>query len=168
VTPPCGSWPSRGNTPLSQVPGLSACTGGAIAPLFSSPLTTVNCFWNGANGLRIGVSSKFVPSATGVHCSMIAPCGRYMNPRCGFGLAAVWASAVQAGIIASNKGRPTVTPAPRRNVRRERCFFVMNMTVYLSTTEDTVDTEEQSCKIEHPRPQCPPWWLVDTSAPRLA
>src|SRR6185503_19024935 len=57
---------------------------------------------------------------------MIAPWGRYMNPMCGFGLAAVWARAVQAGIIASRSGRPTVTPAPRRNVRRERCFFVMN------------------------------------------
>ena len=67
VTPPCGSWPSGGVTQLSQVPGLSACTGGAIAPLFSSPLTIVNCFWNGANGFRIGVSSKPVPSAAGVH-----------------------------------------------------------------------------------------------------
>ena len=32
-----------------------------MAPLFSSPLTIVSCFWNGANGLRIGVSSKFAP-----------------------------------------------------------------------------------------------------------
>ena len=31
-----------------------------MAGLFSSPLTIVNCFWNGANGLRIGVSSKVV------------------------------------------------------------------------------------------------------------
>jgi hypothetical protein len=50
--------PSPGSTPLNQVPGLSACTGGAMAPLFD-PLTIVNCFWNGANGLRIGVNSKF-------------------------------------------------------------------------------------------------------------
>src|SRR5262249_5560425 len=127
VTAPCGSWPGCGVTQLSQVPGLSACTGGAIAPLFSSPLTTVNCFWNGASGLRIGESSKPEPSAAGVHCSMIAPCGRYMNPRRGLGDAAVCASAVHAGTIASSRGRPMATPAPRRNVRRDRCFFVMNI-----------------------------------------
>ena len=46
-----------------------------------------------------------------------------------FGLAgaAVLASAVAAGIMASSKGRPTLTPSPRRTVRRVRCFFVMNM-----------------------------------------
>jgi hypothetical protein len=66
---------------------------------------------------------------------MIAPWGRYMNPMRGFGLAAVWASAVQAGIIASSRGRPTVTPAPRRNVRRERCILVMNITELLLRLE---------------------------------
>ena len=35
------------------MPGLSACTGGAIVGLFSRPLTIVICFWNGASGLRI-------------------------------------------------------------------------------------------------------------------
>ena len=33
VTPPNGSCPLRGVTQLNQVPGLSACTGGAIAGL---------------------------------------------------------------------------------------------------------------------------------------
>src|SRR5262245_6024069 len=50
-----------------------------------------------------------------------------MNPMRGVGWAAVWDSAVDAGIMASNKGSPTATPAPRRNVRRESCFLVMNM-----------------------------------------
>jgi hypothetical protein len=76
VTPPNGSCDSRGGTQLSHVPGVSACTGGAIAALFSSPLTIVNCFRNGSSGLTMGVSSKSRPSAAGVHCGMIAPCGR--------------------------------------------------------------------------------------------
>src|ERR1051325_7937929 len=50
-----------------------------------------------------------------------------MKPMRGEGFAAVCDKAVDAGIMASNNGSPTATPAPRRNVRRERCFFVMNM-----------------------------------------
>src|SRR5205814_1813811 len=42
-------------------------------------------------------------------------------------LAAVCRNGVAAGTIDSRKGRAIVTPAPRRNVRRERYFFVMNM-----------------------------------------
>ena len=30
----------------------------------------------------------------------------------------------------------------------------------LSTTEDTRDTEEKSCRACPPRPLCPPWWRV--------
>ena len=33
----------------------------------------------------------------------------------------------RAGIIASSSGSATVAPMPRRNVRRSRCFFEMNM-----------------------------------------
>src|SRR5580692_11593798 len=43
------------------------------------------------------------------------------------GAAAVCASAVAAGIIASSSGRASVAPAPRSTVRRDRCFFVRNM-----------------------------------------
>ena len=85
-----------------------------MAGLFSSPLTIVSCFLNGVNGWRIGDSSKFAPSAAGVQCSMIAPCGRYMKPIRGFGAAAVCASTVHAGTMASRSGNPTATPAPRR------------------------------------------------------
>src|SRR3954469_25082828 len=42
------------------------------------------------------------------------------------GLAAVCANGVAAGIIDSSRGSDTTTPAPLRNVRRERCFFVIN------------------------------------------
>src|SRR5690606_33929839 len=43
------------------------------------------------------------------------------------GVAAVCASAVRAGIIASSSGSAMVAPTPRRTVRRDRCFFVMNI-----------------------------------------
>ena len=41
--------------------------------------------------------------------------------------AAVFAKGVCAGIIDSRNGSASVTPAPRRNVRRERCFLVMKL-----------------------------------------
>src|SRR5262245_58861681 len=43
------------------------------------------------------------------------------------GVATVCASAVDAGIMASSSGSPMATPAPRRNVLRDRLFFVLNM-----------------------------------------
>src|SRR5688572_26710673 len=43
--------------------------------------------------------------------------------------AAVLASAVRAGTIASRKGSATVAPMPRRTVRRERCFLVRYMLI---------------------------------------
>ncbi len=48
---------------------------------------------------------------------------------CIFGAAAVAASAVRAGIIASSSGSASVAPTPRSTVRRDRCFFVTNMCV---------------------------------------
>ncbi len=58
---------------------------------------------------------------------MIAPCGTYTNPMRGDPAAAVFFSKVCAGSIASSKGNASVTPIPRKNVRRGRCFFVMNI-----------------------------------------
>src|SRR5919109_790366 len=49
-----------------------------------------------------------------------------------FGAAAVCASAVAAGTIASSSGSATDAPTPRSTVRRSRCFLVMNMEVILS------------------------------------
>src|SRR5262245_53044906 len=43
------------------------------------------------------------------------------------GFAAVWAIAVKAGTIASSRGRLTVAPRPRRNVRRGSDIFVTIM-----------------------------------------
>ena len=48
------------------------------------------------------------------------------------GSAAVLPSGVCAGTIESSSGSASDTPMPRRTVRRERCFFVMNCTLYSS------------------------------------
>src|SRR5262245_60103422 len=73
----------------------------------------------------IGVNSKSAPSVFGVQRSMIAPCGTYTNPiRVPEFVAAC---AVMAGIIDSRNGNASVAPAPCKNVRRERCFLVMNI-----------------------------------------
>src|SRR5580658_1276440 len=55
------------------------------------------------------------------------PWGTKQPTKRGLGVAAVCARAVEAGIIASRSGSARVAPAPRRTVRRERCFFVMNI-----------------------------------------
>src|SRR5262245_22821427 len=52
-----------------------------------------------------------------------------MAPMRVFGAAAVCASAVRAGTIDSSSGSASVTPVPRRNVRRERCRLVMNISM---------------------------------------
>ena len=49
-----------------------------------------------------------------------------------FGFAAVCASAVAAGTIASSSGSASVTPAPLSTVRRERWRFVRNMVSLLA------------------------------------
>ncbi len=71
-----GSCPCFGCTQLSQVAGTIACTAWLSPGLLPTPLTMVNCFWNGFSGVRIGDNSKSAPSFAGVHCSMIAPCGK--------------------------------------------------------------------------------------------
>jgi len=131
VMPPYGSWLMRGGTQESHVPGVIACTGAAMAGLFSSPEITVSCFWNGCRGARIGGMSKSAPSFFGVHLSMTAPWGKYTNTMRGLPAAAVFASAMPAGIIASSSGSETLAPMPRRTVRRERCFLVMNIALLL-------------------------------------
>src|SRR5262245_16384841 len=73
----------------------------------------------------MGVNSKSGPFVLGVHLSMIAPCGMYTSasrvPEF------VAACAVMAGIIDSRNGNASVAPAPCKNVRRERCFLVINI-----------------------------------------
>src|SRR5687768_2600815 len=54
-----------------------------------------------------------------------------MKPTLSFGAAAVCASAVPAGIMASSSGSAIVAPTPRSTVRRDRCFFVTNIVTLL-------------------------------------
>src|SRR5712671_5303282 len=67
------------------------------------------------------------PSFSGDQYPGAIPCGKKIPTNRGFGFAAVCAKAVWAGIIASSIGNAKVTPVPCRNVRRERCLFVMNI-----------------------------------------
>src|SRR6266567_7123075 len=74
-----------------------------------------------SSGLRVGVISQSVPSVLGVHSwfKLNMPLGTSKNAmRIGFA-----ASTANAGVIASNMGRASVAPAPRRNVRRGMDFL---------------------------------------------
>ncbi len=71
-----GSWPCFGCTQLSHVAGTIACTAWLSAGRLPRLLMMVSCFWKGLSGSRIVPSSKSVPSASGVQCSMIAPWGK--------------------------------------------------------------------------------------------
>src|SRR5690606_14239306 len=81
----------------------------------------------GSSGLRMGENLKSRPVPSGVQNFCTAPWGKYTKPRRGLMAAAVFASAVCAGIIASSNGSAIAAPAPCRTVRRERCFLVRNM-----------------------------------------
>src|ERR1700733_7027961 len=60
------------------------------------------------------------------------PCGTKHPTNRGFGVAAVCACAVEAGIIASSSGSASVTPVPFKTVRREMCFLVINIAAVFS------------------------------------
>ena len=84
-----------------------------------------------AHGFERLENEREVEIATGLRRRpfvLSAPCGKYMKPRRGLDAATVCASAVPAGIMASSNGRAIVAPAPLRTVRRDRCFFVKNIT----------------------------------------
>src|ERR1700722_18427544 len=55
------------------------------------------------------------------------PCGTKQPTKRAFGVAAVCASAVEAGIMASKRGSASAAPPPRRMVRRERGFLLLNI-----------------------------------------
>src|SRR3954469_8030260 len=71
--------------------------------------------------------SKSRPTRVGCHSSCSAPCGKYTNARRGLGFAALCASTVPAGIIASSSGSAIVAPAPLRTVRRDSFFLKTNI-----------------------------------------
>src|ERR1700730_17817089 len=67
------------------------------------------------------------------------------------GAAAVNRSGRSAGTIASSSGSARVTPAPRRNVRRGTCFFVMNMMLNPSSPLDSHPELRAPYDSEHDR-----------------
>ena len=73
---------------------------------------------NGSSGLVMNENSKSRPACSGLQYPGDAPCGCQMPQKRGTGAAAVRASAVPAGTMASSRGSATVAPTPRRNVRR--------------------------------------------------
>src|SRR5690606_8235225 len=117
----------RGCTQLSHVSCVFACGTPPSAALLRSPLTTVTYSFNGASGSRMNGNSKSRPVRVGSHSSCSAPCGKYTKPSRRPGVAAVFASAVPAGTIASSNGSAIDAPAPRSTVRRDRCFRFRNI-----------------------------------------
>src|SRR5690606_30691049 len=128
VTPtPVAAFLERGLTALSQVSSMIPWGFELSPPLLRRPLTTVTCSRSGARGSRMNGNSKFLPTWAGSHSSCSAPCGKYTKPRQGRAAAAVFASAVPAGIIASSNGSAIEAPAPCNSVRRDKCFRVRNI-----------------------------------------
>ena len=70
----------------------------------------------------------------------MTPCGTYTPPNRSCGFAAVFAVAVNAGTIASSRGRATVAPMPCKNVRRPSDIFVMNITGSLKLPASSFST----------------------------
>src|SRR5688572_18805919 len=80
------------------------------------------CF---SSGCMTGLNAKPEPAASGCQVSGKIPQGKYTVPKRN-GVAAAFDCAPNAGVIASSIGSAIVAPkAPRRKVRRDRCFFVM-------------------------------------------
>src|SRR2546426_10244839 len=98
----------------------------------SRPLITVIESFHGSSGLRMNGRSESAPSFI-AQCPGSQPCGLKMPTKRGvFAVACAFTDGTSAGYIDSSNGNAKVTPAPRRNVRRGICFFVMNMVVDLS------------------------------------
>src|SRR5215813_4599061 len=102
-------------------------------------MTVIESF-QGSSGLRIKESSSRTPSFM-VQCPGSQPCGLKMPTNRGtFAAASALAEGTKAGNIESSNGSANVTPAPRRNVRREMCFFVMNISTPVAS-----DSSETAC-----------------------
>ena len=148
------------------MPGVIACTG-PYAWRFSSPLTIVSRSLNAESGSRILPSWHGTAGIAGVHSLMIAPCGKYTNAMRGIGLAAVAASAVRAGTMASKSGSAMVAPMPRRKVRRFRCFFEMNIVTPATVQSPPVAALSGSAPPDAKRTSCVVMNSSSTGLPSL-
>src|SRR5262245_38606526 len=72
--------------------------------------------------------SSFRGPSLNAQCPGSQPCGLKTPTNLGaFNAACALASGTKAGNMESNNGSASVTPAPRRKVRRGMCFLVMNI-----------------------------------------
>ena len=85
---------------------------------------------NFSSGFRISLNSKPEPVDLGVQWLGRSPIGTKTAPKRRGGFAAVCVVAVSAGTMASSSGSANVAPTPRKNVRRAKHNFVMNMTAF--------------------------------------
>ncbi len=74
------------------------------------------------------MNSKAGPAVGGTQKPGRHPRGKNTMPSRFVGLAAVCTIGVKAGTIESSSGNASDAPTPRRTVRRDRPFLVMNMT----------------------------------------
>src|SRR3984957_15539362 len=131
------------------------CPGGGSADLAHIPLMITVCSRNGSSGSKtmeylksLSPAARFGspgPPASGTHHPGAAPWGTKMPVKRVFGFAAVLLSKVCAGIMESSNGNASATPAPRRSVRREMCFLVMNIDCvpYLSTRNKSASSRSR-------------------------
>src|SRR5690349_1239847 len=64
----------------------------------------------------------------------------------GLGAAAVCASAVAAGTIADRSGKPIAAEPPLSSVRRDKCFFVMNISASCRLLGRTAHPERHAAR----------------------
>ena len=119
-----------GCTPVRNAPAARAWSpapspGRASPCLLASPLSTVRRLRYGSNDSMTGFSANPPPVSSGVHWSITMPLGTYTVPRRLTGAAADSRVGVNAGTIPSSRGRASVAPTPRRNVRRGKWVLVM-------------------------------------------
>src|SRR5580692_4659254 len=101
----------------------------AIASGISIPEIKVTRLRNGSSGLVMNEKSKLDPSCWGLQYPGAAPCGCQIPMKRLTGAAAVLPRGVCAGTIESSSGKPSVMPAPRKNVRRGMNFFSINISL---------------------------------------
>src|SRR5580698_2761304 len=99
----------------------------AMASGISIPEMNVTRLRNGSRGFVINENSKLEPSCCGLQYPGAAPCGCQIPMKRLTGAAAVLAKGVCAGTIESSRGKPSLMPAPRKNVRRGMNFFSINI-----------------------------------------
>src|ERR1700730_4973104 len=102
--------------------------GGGSAERECKPLRITVRSRYGSSGLKLnGSVAPSGPTVSGIQYPGAMPWHTKQPTNRGFGLPAVCANAVAAGTIASSSGSASAAPAPRRTVRREMCFLVINI-----------------------------------------